>query len=678
MMAAASNLAFPYGLFRTLRHLSGILVLVVLTLVSMPSMARAQVPATLTTFDLSGIVLGPSADIPVEESAGPGEVTEFYFDFEINTSGLVWGSDLLIEIIAPDDETWTFFGDEDFGFETFGSFSFTGSVEIAPREAEGIWTVRLLNLWDGEGEITFEAGSRIELRGTSGVIPADPLALVLSESAVSLVRGEAMVPVTASATGGDGDYGFTVDPALPAGLDLDAATGTISGVPEAIQAATVHTVTVTDGTGATATASLEVTVAQPALALVLSESAVSLVRGEAMVPVTASATGGDGDYGFTVAPALPAGLDLDAATGVISGVPEAAQVATVHTVTVTDGTGATASAMLGISVVEVDVRVVEAFQDATGAFLSRRAERILSAEPRGWQLDARRRAQGLSDLAMRANDDGMVLRFATAHVSADTLWHVWAEGEYSRHIDRTGTIGARNGDFGMISVGGDRLLNPQLAMGFMAQFDRAGETIDSTSDISGQGWLAGPYLSAELTPGLFLSARGAWGRSFNDAALDVNQDGSAWFGGTFRTSRTLVRAMLHGEHSMSNGVHFRPELVLAWIRDRQRDYSVSDGISTVAVDGITVERLRVSLAAAIEAPIASSDGRILVFSRPGVVFDSATTGDIRKDTTHGSLEIGLRSGPRAGWNSAASIRYDGIGQSGFEAVSFRMMLSRRF
>ena len=588
MMAAASNLAFPYGLFRTLRHLSGILVLVALTLVSMPSMARAQVPATLTTFDLSGIVLGPSADIPVEESAGPGEVTEFYFDFEINTSGLVWGSDLLIEIIAPDDETWTFFGGEDFGFETFGSFSFTGSVEIAPREAEGIWTVRLLNLWDGEGEITFEAGSRIELRGTSGVIPADPLALVLSESAVSLVRGEAMVPVTASATGGDGDYGFTVAPALPAGLDLDAATGTISGVPEAIQAATVHTVTVTDGTGATA------------------------------------------------------------------------------------------FAVLGISVVEVDVRVVEAFQDATGAFLSRRAERILSAEPRGWQLDARRRAQGLSDLAMRANDDGMVLRFATAHVSADTLWHVWAEGEYSRHIDRTGTIGARDGEFGMISVGGDRLLNPQLAMGFMAQFDRAGETIDSTSDISGQGWLAGPYLSAELTPGLFLSARGAWGRSFNDAALDVNQDGSAWFGGTFRTSRTLVRAMLHGEHSMSNGVHFRPELVLAWIRDRQRDYSVSDGISTVAVDGITVERLRVSLAAAIEAPIASSDGRILVFSRPGVVFDSATTGDIRKDTTHGSLEIGLRSGPRAGWNSAASIRYDGIGQRGFEAVSFRMMLSRRF
>jgi hypothetical protein len=57
---------------------------------------------------------------------------------------------------------------------------------------------------------------------------------------------------------------FTVDPALPAGLVLDPATGVVSGTPTAPHATTTHTVTMTDLAGS-AQAALVVTVPAPAL-----------------------------------------------------------------------------------------------------------------------------------------------------------------------------------------------------------------------------------------------------------------------------------------------------------------------------------------------------------------------------------------------------------------------------
>ncbi len=61
---------------------------------------------------------------------------------------------------------------------------------------------------------------------------------------------------------------YTVDPALPAGMDLDPETGEITGTPEAEQAETEHTVTLTltGNYSGTATASITVTVTADARA----------------------------------------------------------------------------------------------------------------------------------------------------------------------------------------------------------------------------------------------------------------------------------------------------------------------------------------------------------------------------------------------------------------------------
>jgi len=270
---------------------------------------------------------------------------------------------------------------------------------------------------------------------------------------VSLTRGVAMTAVTATADGGDEDYTFTIDPALPAGLSFDADTGAISGTPTEASATTSYTITVTDGTGTSQTAALNLTVNQPVLGLSLSDSSVTLTRGVTMAAISATATGGDEDYSFTVTPALPTGLSINAATGTISGTPSMVASTAVHTVRATDGGGTTATATLSVSVIEDEERVIEAFTEATSLFIANRMEQILSAEPRGYRFD-NRRSTGMNEVTGRGDDDAAMFRFAGSHVSPDNAWHIWVEGEYSSYRHRAVTGPAHRGQFGMISAGG--------------------------------------------------------------------------------------------------------------------------------------------------------------------------------------------------------------------------------
>ncbi len=155
---------------------------------------------------------------------------------------------------------------------------------------------------------------------------------------------------TLAATGGSGTYSAWVitTGSLPAGLNLNGATGAITGSPTAAATAT-FTVQVTDSLGFTATKSLAITT-NPALTVsTASPMPVGLVG--AAYNQTLAATGGSGSYTAwtTIAGVLPAGLSLNTVTGVITGSPTAAATAN-FTVQVTDSLGFTASKPLTITV----------------------------------------------------------------------------------------------------------------------------------------------------------------------------------------------------------------------------------------------------------------------------------------------------------------------------------------
>ena len=185
--------------------------------------------------------------------------------------------------------------------------------------------------------------------GSYGLAVNPPVSTALTVPAVTMVQGQTATPVMpVTASGGTQPYAFTISPSLPSGLSM--AGGVISGLPTAVLAASVFTITVTDANGSTSQQSFTLTVKTP-LSAAAAVPLMSVTENQPVTPVApVLGAGGSRPYSYSVTPALPAGLSLDAATGIVSGTPTVALASTAFTMTVTDSAGATASATFNLAV----------------------------------------------------------------------------------------------------------------------------------------------------------------------------------------------------------------------------------------------------------------------------------------------------------------------------------------
>jgi hypothetical protein len=116
---------------------------------------------------------------------------------------------------------------------------------------------------------------------------------------------------------------YGVEPPLPAGLELSAVTGIISGTPTEVAPSAIYTVTASNSAGS-ATAEIDITVEPgPPADLTYSTNPAVYVVGEPIAPNTPSNGGGTiSEYEVTSPPGgLPDGLELDPDTGVLTGTP---------------------------------------------------------------------------------------------------------------------------------------------------------------------------------------------------------------------------------------------------------------------------------------------------------------------------------------------------------------------
>ena len=212
------------------------------------------------------------------------------------------------------------------------SLEITGSPSTPTNRTLFIWTVR-----DEDGDsATFDVYITV-LKDVAPSFAADASIseqVFTSESAIEPVQ----LP---TAIDGNDPLRYVLSPDLPNGLELNTTSFEISGTPEQATPRTLFTWSVHDVDGDSESISFYLTVIQdeqPQFAAAVADKTF-----EERTPIASftlpRASGGNGQLEYALTPELPNGLELDSASGMISGTPTAVFEPTEFSWTATDEDG---------------------------------------------------------------------------------------------------------------------------------------------------------------------------------------------------------------------------------------------------------------------------------------------------------------------------------------------------
>jgi hypothetical protein len=197
-------------------------------------------------------------------------------------------------------------------------------------------------------------------------IRGPPAALSPSSQTLNVAVGSAVAPVLPAPSGFATTVEYGLSPsALPAGLSFTPATGVVSGSPSTAWPTTVYTVTGADGVSS-ATSTFDLTVVAPPLAP--ATQTITATTGTAITATAVlQAAGLSPPITYAITPPLPAGLALNATTGVVTGKPTVVSALAAHTITATDANKATSTGVVNVDVAkgQLAAPVVTAVQQGT-------------------------------------------------------------------------------------------------------------------------------------------------------------------------------------------------------------------------------------------------------------------------------------------------------------------------
>jgi outer membrane autotransporter protein len=247
-------------------------------------------------------------------------------------------------------------------------------------------------------------------------------------------------------------------------------------------------------------------------------------------------------------------------------------------------------------------------------------------------------------------------------------WDLWVEGRYSGFSDDAGSID-RDGHVGLLYVGGDYRVAQNMIVGVLAQFDWSKD--DSgllASNVDGNGWMVGPYMSMQVHENVFLDLRVSWGQSDNDLTVGATT-------GSFDTSRWLVKGTLAG-----NWVHdawrVTPTAELAYVTESQDAFTNSAG-TFVAGQDVSLGRLQFGpevgyrfahTADTFIEPFAAIKA-VWDWDNPNVaIIDGFVVGP---GDFWGRLEGGLNVTTADGWLVRGLASWDGVGSSDYNGYTLQ-------
>ena len=182
-------------------------------------------------------------------------------------------------------------------------------------------------------------------------------------------------------------------------------------------------------------------------------------------------------------------------------------------------------------------------------------------------------------MALGAGDGGALpLAF-----EGNSSWDVWAEGRYSGFSDDTANLG-RDGHVGLLFVGTDYRITPDIIVGGLMQWDWSKDEADAiTTKVDGTGWMLGPYVSARVHENVYVDLRAAWGSSWNDLNAGATS-------ASFDTTRWLVKGTVSGNW-MHDAWRITPSAELAYVEESQEAFTNSAGVFVAGQD-VSLGRLQ--------------------------------------------------------------------------------------
>ena len=349
-----------------------------------------------------------------------------------------------------------------------------------------------------------------------------------------------------------------------------------------------------------------------------------------------------------------------------------------------------------------------ATQRAIRNFMLRRADRIIEAAPDlSRRLGARDIVRpgefaanvdgGRYNLSMSASLSGMRNSAKADEPDApgvrawerepDDRLDVWMSAEMSGVSDDRAGERAES-DFGVFQLGADWAVSDDMLIGAMLQYDWMDEEAREVfveagavagAVISGEGWMAGPYLVWRFADGITFDGMALYGTSANTVnPLGLYED-------DFDTDRWMLRANLTGEYSDGGPWTLRPQATLTHFEESQDAYTDSLGIA-IPGQSITLGRFAAGPEVIWRHPRANG-GHFELSTRMRAVWDyhpaellgeaGLLTGgesDLRADGRFGAGAV-FANGAMLG----LEVSLAGIGDGDFKAnsarINFRVPLS---
>jgi gliding motility-associated-like protein len=183
------------------------------------------------------------------------------------------------------------------------------------------WRGIVIRMIDANGFVISVAGDnarKISVDGIGATANFNHVAgLVYSNGALYAADKTAVRKITVT--------GYFIDKPLPGGLVFDSATGTIRGTPNTVSPTTQYTI-IGFNTGGSYSTTISITVDPPPPPVITYPTPEKYTRYTTIAPLVPTNNGGAASYtstspAYTIDKALPAGLVLDPATGIISGTP---------------------------------------------------------------------------------------------------------------------------------------------------------------------------------------------------------------------------------------------------------------------------------------------------------------------------------------------------------------------